>query len=118
MSRRFAITQSAFIAVVALFCIQAQSASAFTIPTTATSVRSSTYTSTLPLYAQFGRSGNKRERLNKLAELQEDEIKTDKKFVVAAAGGFVGLTVILLAVGFASGVFDSFMYAQSVKGGY
>ena len=44
------------------------------------------------------RSGTKRERLDRLAELEEDRIETDKGVVVKAAGAFIGLLVILLAV--------------------
>ena len=47
------------------------------------------------------RSGTKRDRLDRLAELEESRIDTDKGFVVQAAGAFVGLIVILLVVGFA-----------------
>jgi len=43
------------------------------------------------------RSGTKRERLDKLAELEKDRIDTDKGFVVKA---FVALIVILLIVAF------------------
>ena len=53
------------------------------------------------------RSGTKRERLNKLAELEDSRVETDKTFVGLAAGGFVGLLVLLLLVGLATGVFDS-----------
>mmetsp|Transcript_24086 Transcript_24086/g.45779 ORF Transcript_24086/g.45779 Transcript_24086/m.45779 type:complete len:142 (-) Transcript_24086:46-471(-) len=52
------------------------------------------------------RSGTKRERLNRLAELQEDEIATDKSFVLKAAGGFVALLVLITIIGAASGAFD------------
>ena len=44
------------------------------------------------------RSGTKRERLDRLADLEEERIETDKGFVVKAAGAFVGLLVLLLAV--------------------
>ena len=52
------------------------------------------------------RSGTKRERLDKLAELEDQRIATDKGFVLKAAGGFVGFCVILLIAAFSSGVFD------------
>mmetsp|Transcript_8437 Transcript_8437/g.12074 ORF Transcript_8437/g.12074 Transcript_8437/m.12074 type:complete len:114 (+) Transcript_8437:100-441(+) len=52
------------------------------------------------------RSGTKRDRLDKLAELEEQRIETDKGFVVKAAGGFVGLILVLLVVAFATGLFD------------
>jgi hypothetical protein len=55
------------------------------------------------------RSGTKRERLNRLAELEESRVETDKSFVGLAAGGFVGLLVLLLVVAFASGVMDPIM---------
>ncbi len=61
------------------------------------------------LHANFGRSGNKRERLEKLAALEEEKIETDKGFVVKAAGGFVGLMVVLLIAGLAGGVFDELL---------
>ena len=48
------------------------------------------------------KSGNKRDRLNRLADLEEERIETDKGFVVKAAGAFVGLLVILLAVAFST----------------
>ena len=53
------------------------------------------------------RSGTKRERLNKLADLEDERIETDKGAVLKAAGGFVGLCVILLIAAFFGGVFDS-----------
>lgn len=52
------------------------------------------------------RSGTKRDRLDKLAELEDSRVETDKSFVGLAAGGFVGLILLLLAVAFASGVLD------------
>jgi len=55
------------------------------------------------------KSGTKRERLDKLAALEEERIETDKGFVVKAAGGFVGLCVVLLIGAFASGVFDDLL---------
>lgn len=50
------------------------------------------------------RSGNRQERLNKLAELEESRVETDKGFVLQAAGGFVAFLVLLLAVAYASGL--------------
>lgn len=62
------------------------------------------------LYAEkkrdVSRSGTKRERLNKLAELEEERVETDKSFVLGAAGGFVGLILLLLVVASATGVLD------------
>jgi hypothetical protein len=55
------------------------------------------------------RSGTKRERLNRLAELEESRVETDKSLVGLAAGGFVGLLVLLLVVAFASGIMDPIM---------
>lgn len=55
------------------------------------------------------RSGTKRDRLDKLAELEDSRVETDKGFVGAAAGGFVGLLLLLLVVAFASGVMDPVM---------
>jgi hypothetical protein len=52
------------------------------------------------------RSGTKRDRLNKLADLEESRVETDKGFVSLAAGGFVGLILLLLGVAFVSGVLD------------
>jgi len=63
--------------------------------------------STTTLYAKDkSRSGTKRDRLDKLAELEDSRVETDKSFVGLAAGGFVGLILLLLAVAFASGVLD------------
>mmetsp|Transcript_25078 Transcript_25078/g.35107 ORF Transcript_25078/g.35107 Transcript_25078/m.35107 type:complete len:108 (+) Transcript_25078:87-410(+) len=52
------------------------------------------------------RSGTRRERLDKLAELDEQRVETDKGFVVKAAGGFVGLIALLFVVAFSTGVLD------------
>lgn len=52
------------------------------------------------------RSGTKRERLDKLAELEDSRVETDKSAVGLAAGGFVALIVILLAVAAATGLLD------------
>ena len=59
------------------------------------------------------RSGTKRERLDRLAELEEDRIETDKSFVLKGAGAFVGLIFLLLIVAGATGVLDPIM-----NGGY
>jgi hypothetical protein len=69
------------------------------------------------LYEKGGasKSGNKRDRLNKLAELQENEVVSDKGFVLKAAGAFVGLIVILVGVGAASGVFDQLLINNAVR---
>jgi hypothetical protein len=56
------------------------------------------------------RSGNKRERLNRMAELEDERLETDKGFVLKAAGGFAGLLVLLLAVAAANGIFDNVGY--------
>lgn len=61
---------------------------------------------TILLAKDKSRSGTKRDRLNKLAELEDSRVETDKSFVGLAAGGFVGLILLLLAVAFASGVLD------------
>jgi hypothetical protein len=53
-----------------------------------------------------GSSGYKTDRLNKLAELDEDRVETDKSFVLKAAGGFVAFLVLLLVLAFTSGVLD------------
>jgi hypothetical protein len=52
------------------------------------------------------RSGTKRERLDRLAELEEDRIETDKSVVLKGAGAFVGLIILLLIVAGATGVLD------------
>jgi hypothetical protein len=52
------------------------------------------------------RAGTKRGRLDKLAEREEEMIETDKGVVLKAAGGFVGLIVVLLIAAAAGGVFD------------
>jgi hypothetical protein len=95
---------------------------AFTAPVPRTMLTSSkrmsdyakTSTSLLEKKGGMSSSGNKRERLNKLAELQEDTKETDKGFVIKAAGAFVGLIVILVGVGAASGVFDQLLINNAV----
>ena len=52
------------------------------------------------------RSGTKRERLDRLAELEESRIETDKSVVLKGAGAFVGLIILLLIVAGATGVLD------------
>ena len=52
------------------------------------------------------RSGTKRERLDRLAELEESKIETDKSAVLKGAGAFVGLILLLLVVAGTSGVLD------------
>mmetsp|Transcript_11620 Transcript_11620/g.17322 ORF Transcript_11620/g.17322 Transcript_11620/m.17322 type:complete len:118 (-) Transcript_11620:509-862(-) len=63
-----------------------------------------------PLFAEdkrdVSRSGTKRGRLDKLAELEDSRVETDKGFVLKAAGGFVGFIVVLLVAALASGVLD------------
>lgn len=49
-------------------------------------------------------SGYRQERLNKLAELEESRIETDKSFVLKAAGGFVVFLLLLLGAAYASGI--------------
>lgn len=63
------------------------------------------------LHAKFNasKSGSKRDRLDKLAALEEEKIETDKGFVLKAAGGFVGLCLVLLIGALASGVFDDLL---------
>jgi hypothetical protein len=48
------------------------------------------------------------------AELQEDTVETDKGFVVKAAGAFVGLIVILVGIGAASGVLNQLLINNAV----
>lgn len=55
------------------------------------------------------RSGTKRDRLDRLAELEDSRVETDKSVVGLAAGGFVGLLLLLLVIAFASGVMDPIM---------
>jgi hypothetical protein len=45
------------------------------------------------------KSGTRKKRLNRLAELEKDKVETDKGFVLKAAGGFAGLVLILVIVG-------------------
>ncbi|CAB9520334.1 expressed unknown protein [Seminavis robusta] len=40
------------------------------------------------------RSGTKRDRLDRLAELEDSRVETDKGFVVQAAGAFVAIIVL------------------------
>jgi hypothetical protein len=46
------------------------------------------------------RSGTKRERLDRLAELEDSRVETDKGFVVQAAGAFLALIVLGVAFAF------------------
>jgi len=55
------------------------------------------------------KSGTKRERLDRLAELEEDMIETDKSTVLKGLGAFVALIVLLLIGAAASGVLDPVM---------
>jgi hypothetical protein len=82
--------------------------------TTTTSTPTSLFLEQERRGADVSRSGNKRERLNKLAELQEETVETDKGFVIKAAGAFVGLIVILVGVAAASGVFDQLIIDNAV----
>lgn len=50
------------------------------------------------------RSGTKRDRLNRLADLQEDTVETDKSVFIQAAGAFVLLIVVSIAVAASSGL--------------
>eukprot|EP00554_Chaetoceros_debilis_P006382 CAMPEP_0194072774 /NCGR_PEP_ID=MMETSP0149-20130528/425_1 /TAXON_ID=122233 /ORGANISM="Chaetoceros debilis, Strain MM31A-1" /LENGTH=68 /DNA_ID=CAMNT_0038752683 /DNA_START=191 /DNA_END=397 /DNA_ORIENTATION=+ len=63
------------------------------------------------LNAKFNasKSGSKRERLDKLAAMEDQKIETDKGFVLKAAGGFVGLCLILCIGALATGVFDDLL---------
>eukprot|EP00547_Thalassionema_nitzschioides_P001947 CAMPEP_0194202886 /NCGR_PEP_ID=MMETSP0156-20130528/2810_1 /TAXON_ID=33649 /ORGANISM="Thalassionema nitzschioides, Strain L26-B" /LENGTH=93 /DNA_ID=CAMNT_0038928503 /DNA_START=160 /DNA_END=441 /DNA_ORIENTATION=- len=73
------------------------------------STPSSGMSHTGPLFGEeFNKSkaGSRRGRLDKLAELEEDIVETDKSFVIQAVGGFVGLLFLILIIGFASGAFD------------
>ena len=53
-----------------------------------------------------GSSGFRQERLNKLAELEDSRVETDKGFVLKAAGGFVAFLILLLGAAYAGGVLD------------
>lgn len=50
------------------------------------------------------RSGTRRRRLDRLAELEEERIETDKGTVLYAAGGFVGFIILLLVAAWSSGL--------------
>jgi len=50
------------------------------------------------------RSGTRQERLNRLAELEESRVETDKGFVLQAAGGFVAFIVLMIVAAYASGL--------------
>mmetsp|Transcript_25889 Transcript_25889/g.29611 ORF Transcript_25889/g.29611 Transcript_25889/m.29611 type:complete len:128 (-) Transcript_25889:137-520(-) len=52
------------------------------------------------------KSGGRSGRMDKLAEMDSEMVETDKNFVLYAAGGFVGLIVVLLIVAYSTGVFD------------
>ena len=103
--------------VLFLSCI-CWSSNAFSVAPNTLSVRSTTSVvsgmssaSSTMLNAKFdaSKSGSKRERLDKLAALEEEKIVTDKGFVLKAAGGFVGLCVVLLIAALAGGVFDDLL---------
>ena len=98
-----------FLILIALLITVTWTVDAFTVVgQTQTSVRrvnSDTLASSLSLNMADGqrdasRSGTKRDRLDKLAELEESRVDTDKGFVIKAAGAFVVLIGILLAVAF------------------
>lgn len=59
------------------------------------------------------KSGNKRERLDRLAELEESKVETDSTFVYAVGGGFIAIMVILFGIALSSGVID-----EATSGGY
>lgn len=50
------------------------------------------------------RSGTKRDRLNRLADLQEDTVETDKSVFIQAAGALVLLIVVSIAAAASSGL--------------
>ena len=50
------------------------------------------------------RSGTKRDRLNRLADLQEDTVETDKSVFVKGAGAFVLLIIVSIAAAASSGL--------------
>mmetsp|Transcript_3890 Transcript_3890/g.5803 ORF Transcript_3890/g.5803 Transcript_3890/m.5803 type:complete len:116 (+) Transcript_3890:111-458(+) len=91
---------------------------AFSVSPNTVSVRSTAATiagipssSSTMLNAKFNasKSGSKRERLDKLAAMEDQKIETDKGFVLKAAGGFVGLCLILCIGALATGVFDDLL---------
>jgi hypothetical protein len=55
-----------------------------------------------------GSSGYRRERLEKLAELEDSRVETDKGFVLQAAGGFVAFIIVILAAAFFSGLLTQY----------
>eukprot|EP00978_Attheya_sp_CCMP212_P040388 scaffold219843_cov53-Attheya_sp.AAC.4 len=81
-------------------------ATRFGVPSPSQSAASSTTTFALFAKKDASRSGNKRERLDKLAALEEEMVETDKSFVLQAAGGFVAILVVLGVIAASSGVLD------------
>ena len=82
---------------------------AFGVPITTSAPNHRTSTLLFLAKRDSSRAGTKRGRLDKLAERQEELIETDKGLVLKAAGGFVGLIVVLLIAATAGGVFDELL---------
>eukprot|EP00565_Helicotheca_tamesis_P002374 CAMPEP_0185740846 /NCGR_PEP_ID=MMETSP1171-20130828/38641_1 /TAXON_ID=374046 /ORGANISM="Helicotheca tamensis, Strain CCMP826" /LENGTH=113 /DNA_ID=CAMNT_0028412775 /DNA_START=125 /DNA_END=466 /DNA_ORIENTATION=+ len=107
--------------LIAIIGFTAPSVAAFLVPSTPASLSpriASTYRQQQKQHVLFAdkrdvsRAGTKRERLDKLAELEDSRVETDKSFVLKAAGGFVAFIVVILVVALTSGVLDD------VGGGY
>ena len=76
------------------------------VPTQTT--RSITSSLTILAAEDPSRSGTKRDRLDRLAELEDERLETDKSFVVQAAGIFVVLLLALLAAAASSGLLETY----------
>jgi len=93
------------LAVASSYAFSLTSPSSLILRQTTLSSRTSSSPSTIALFAKDpSRSGNKRGRLNRLAELEDERVETDKGFVLKVAGGFVAMVVIAIASAAASGI--------------
>ena len=54
------------------------------------------------------RSGTKRDRLDRLAELEDERITTDSSLVLKGGAAFLGIIVLGVIVAFSSGVLDGY----------
>ena len=54
------------------------------------------------------RSGTKRDRLDRLAELEDERVTTDSSLVLKGGAAFLGIIVLGVIVAFSSGVLDGY----------
>lgn len=90
------------------FLLSSHQRVSFSIPTTTTSTTlfeepPDEYKEPTKRY-NASKSGNKRGRLDKLAALEDERVDTDKSLFLKGGAVFLGLTLLLLVVGFQSGL--------------